>query len=65
MDEVKPSPDEIENGWTKESLAAYLRDRRERADAPELVGGNVVTTWDRPRPAIRIYSALDETGWMK
>lgn len=60
---MKPSPDELENGWTPESLAAYLRDRADARSAygpPEPVAGNVVTEWAPPRPPIRIYSALND-----
>lgn len=42
------------NGWTAESLAAY---RRERDKVADVVPGNVVTEFKRPRAAIRIEGA--------
>lgn len=42
------------NGWTAESLAAY---RRERDKIADVVPGNVVTEFKRPKEAVRIEGA--------
>jgi hypothetical protein len=58
---IEPTADERRNGWTAETLAAYRRER-EAAVAPQhsagLVAGNVVTPFVRPKPPVRIESAL-------
>lgn len=45
------TPEEISNGWTAESLAAYRRDRDKVAD---VTAGNVVTEFKRPKPTVQI-----------
>lgn len=45
---------ELSNGWDEQSLAAYRRDRDKVAD---VVPGNVVTEFKRPRPPVRIEGA--------
>lgn len=45
---------EISNGWTAESLAAYRRDRDKVAD---VVSGNVITEFKRPKPMLKIEGA--------
>lgn len=42
------------NGWTVESLAAYRRDRDRVAD---VVPGNVVTEFKRPKAGMKIEGA--------
>jgi len=46
--------EERANGWDEQSLAAYRRDRDKVAD---VVAGNVVTEFERPKPAVRIEGA--------
>ena len=48
----------VRNGFDEESLAAYLAERDRVAG---LCAGNVVTPWQRPKPAIRHESAMK--GW--
>lgn len=43
--------EELSNGWTAESLAAYRRDRDKVAD---VTPGNVVTEFKRPKAAMKI-----------
>lgn len=53
------SPEDIKNGWTEESLAAYLEDMRAsriEAGQSELVPGNVVTEFQRPRPPVQMHN---------
>lgn len=45
------TPEEKKNGWTEQSLAAYRRDRDKVAD---VVSGNVVTEFKRPKAPIQI-----------
>lgn len=45
---------EISNGWTAESLAAYRRDRDKVAD---VVPGNVVTEFKRPKAPMVMQGA--------
>lgn len=45
------SKEDALNGWTAETLAAY---RRERDKVADVVPGNVVTEFRRPKPAMRI-----------
>lgn len=45
---------EKSNGWTAESLAAYRRDRDKVAD---VVSGNVVTEFKRPKAAMVMQGA--------
>lgn len=47
------TPEELSNGWTVEKLAAY---RRERDKVADVVPGNVVTEFKRPKAAIQIQS---------
>jgi hypothetical protein len=63
---IEPTADDRRNGWTAETLAAYRRER-EAATAPQLgkgrtglplVGGNVVTEFERPKEPPRIESAF-------
>ena len=54
MASIKLTPEEISNGWTEQSLAAY---RRERDKVADVVAGNVVTEFKRPKAAIRIEGA--------
>lgn len=49
------TPEDIRNGWDRHSLASY---HEEREAAAGLVAGNIVTAWDRPRPAIRVENCL-------
>lgn len=51
---MTPTKEEISNGWTAESLAAYRRDRDKVAD---VVPGNIVTEFKRPKEAVRIIGA--------
>lgn len=51
---LTPTPEEIKNGWTAEAIEDY---RREREQATDLVGGLVVTPFQRPKPAPVIQSA--------
>lgn len=60
----QPNADELKNGWTAETLAAYRAERESNAafhGNPEmhgdLVAGNVVTEHVRPRPAICLEGA--------
>lgn len=48
------TPEEQFNGWTAETLAAY---RRERDKVADVVPGNVVTEYKRPKAAIEIQGA--------
>lgn len=43
---MKPTPEEARNGWTEADIEAY---RAERGGETKLIGGNVVTEWERPR----------------
>jgi hypothetical protein len=45
---------EISNGWSVETLDAYRRDRDKVAD---VVPGNVITEFKRPRPMLKIEGA--------
>jgi hypothetical protein len=58
------TPEDIRNGWTAEKLAQY---QLQRDRASNLVGGNVVTEFVRPKPAIVVESALDHKPhkWMR
>jgi hypothetical protein len=53
---------EISNGWTAESLAAYRRDRDKVAD---VVPGNIVTEFKRPKAGIVMQGAkgFDPHRW--
>lgn len=46
--------EEISNGWNTQSLAAYRRDRDKVAD---VVSGNVVTEFKRPKEAVKMIGA--------
>lgn len=50
------------NGWNLESLAVY---RRERDKVADVVPGNVVTEFKRPKPAIQIQGVrgFDPHRW--
>ena len=57
--------EEIKNGWTPETLAAYAASREQAAGfrdnsgvAEPLVAGNTVTTFVRPKPPIAMESAM-------
>lgn len=45
---------EVFNGWTAESLAAY---RKERDNVVDVVPGNIVTEFKRPKPAMTLQGA--------
>jgi hypothetical protein len=49
------TPEEARNGWTEAEIEAY---RAEREAETKLVGGNVVTGWERPRQLPRIENTL-------
>jgi hypothetical protein len=48
------TPEETSNGWTAESLERYRRDRDKVAD---VVAGNVVTEFKRPKAGMKIEGA--------
>lgn len=58
----EPTRDEALNGWTRESLAAY---RRERDKVADVVPGNVVTEFKRPKAGIVMQGArgFDPHRW--
>jgi len=51
---LKLTKEERLNGWDEQSLAAY---RRERDKVADVVPGNVVTEFKRPKAAIQIIGA--------
>ena len=52
---TEPNADELRNGWTSVALAAY---RAERDEATDLIAGNVVTPFERPKLQPQHESAL-------
>lgn len=42
MEDIEPNADELKAGWTKESLTAYVRERRSANDS--------ALDWKRPGP---------------
>lgn len=51
---IELTSEEKINGWTAESLERYRRDRDKVAD---VVPGNVVTPFKRPKEAVKIIGA--------
>jgi hypothetical protein len=54
LSSLELTPDEIANGWDAQSLAAYRRDRDKVAD---VVPGNIVTEFKRPKAMMKIEGA--------
>lgn len=52
---IRLTDDDYKNGWDEPSLFAYIQARDAAAG---LVAGNVVTKFERPRPPIRVETAL-------
>lgn len=52
--EIELDETDLRNGWTVATLEAY---RAERTAAHPMVGGNVVTSFKRPRPVAYLIGA--------